>query len=514
MTFRRLAVWLVVFGLLAPVAGRAALAQEEDDLGVIYGFQAEALFPATVRFYVAVSVPVEEIAGASLTLRLESGWERSVTVDPERNLMSGSDRASELVYSWSLAGDDAPPLFETLVYAWHVETVDGQSSDSEGELTLVDAARGEWKSAGEAPLVLYWSNEDLGGGLIRDDMLAAYDLLGRHTGEAPDVAFAIYDPDDPLCQEMPDPETGDMIPVVVSGRDGVAFPCSREAFEAVYAQAGIAFVQRPSFGYADLRDLLIRRMVAGAYRSAWSGAAVPDWFASGLAQLYQQRPGGAALALVRSASRTEALLPLPDLQTRPPDDAPYQERALWDAESYLLALYLADRFGAAAPFELAAGIGPQRFAAALAGQTGLDEAALWNAFTRWLFLEEADRAVLWTPYLSTTPTPTPTATYTSPPPTATVTPTPTITPTPTSTYLADQARTAVVMTLPPTSSRRATNTPLPPGSLPTATRPVPVAGDASDEDGRIDPAPVMGIAAAVVAGIGLALLALSRRRRR
>lgn len=504
----------VVLALLAPVAGRAALAQEDDDLGVIYGFQAEALFPAVIRFYVAVSVPVERIAEVSLTLRAESGWERTIPVEPAANLLSGTDRASELAYPWSLAGEDAPPLFEPVVYAWRVVTADGQTSTAEDEFLVVDAARGEWRSAGEAPLVLHWHNEDLGGGLIQGEMLATVDLLRRHTGQSPQAAYAIYDPGDPLCQEMADPETGDPIQVVVSRRDAVAFPCSREAFEGVYSRAGIAFVQRPSYGYTDLRDLLIRRMVSGTYRSLWSDAVVPDWFMTGLALLYQQRPGSAALSLARSAARTEALAPLAELQASPTEDAPYRQRALWEAESYLLVLYLADRFGAEAPFELAGAIGPQDFAAALRAQTTLDEVGLWNAFNRWLFLEAADRAVLWTPYLSTTPTPTATATHTLPPPTATATLTPTITPTATSTYLAEQDRTAVVMTLPPTPDHRATNTPLPPGSLPTATRPAPAAQPVSEDREGIDPAVAGGIAAAVVAALGLALLAWGRRRRR
>ena len=84
----------------------------------------------------------------------------------------------------------------------------------------------------------------------------------------------------------------------------------------------------------------------------------------------------------------------------------------------------------------------------------------------------------------------------------------------TSTYLAEQDRTAVVMTLPPTPDHRATNTPLPPGSLPTATRPAPAAQPVSEDGEGIDPAVAGGIAAAVVAALGLALLAWGRRRRR
>ena len=515
MHLRRVVVWMVVAGLLLPLAQPAASAQEDGDLGYIYGFQAEALFPAAIRFYVALSVPIEQIMGVSLTLRQESGWERSVTVDPEQNLLSGTDRASELAYAWDLAGDHAPPLFEPVVYAWRIETADGRVSASEGEFVVVDAARGEWESAGGTPLALHWHNEDLAGRLIWNEMLAAYDLLRLHTGQSPRFAFAVYDPDVDLCQEAPDPETGDMVPAVISRRDGVAFPCSREAFEVVYRRAGIIFVQRPSYGYADLRDLLIRRMVADTYRSMWAGAAVPDWFSTGLALLYRQRPGSAALALVRSAARTEALFALSELQAHLPDDAAYQERALWEAESYLLALYIADRFGASAPFELASDIGGQSFAAALREHTGLDESGLWSAFTRWLFLEAADRAVLWTPYLTTTPTPTPTATHTSPPPTATATLTPTITPTATSTFLAEQARTAVVMTLPPTQVRRPTHTPLPPGSLPTATSPAPAAQAAGEDGGGIDPARIGGIAAvALAAALGFGLLAVGIRRRR
>ena len=39
-----------------------------------------------------------------------------------------------------------------------------------------------------------------------------------------------------------------------------------------------------------------------------------------------------------------------------PSEADYQARALWEAQSYLLVLYLADRYGADAPFDLAQNI--------------------------------------------------------------------------------------------------------------------------------------------------------------
>ena len=509
MNLRRVAMCFVVLALLAPVAGRAALAQEDDDLGVIYGFQAEALFPAVIRFYVAVSVPVERIAEVSLTLRAESGWERTIPVEPAANLLSGTDRASELAYPWSLAGEDAPPLFEPVVYAWRVVTADGQTSTAEDEFLVVDAARGEWRSAGEAPLVLHWHNEDLGGGLIQGRCWRRWICCGGTrpvaTGRLRDLRSgrSVVPGDGRSGNRRPDPGGGLAarcrgVPLLARGVRGLQ--PGRDRVRAA-----------PSYGYTDLRDLLIRRMVSGTYRSLWSGAVVPDWFVTGLALLYQQRPGSAALALARSAARVEALAPLAELQTSP-RKMPLPAAGVVGSRELSAGAVSGGSFRRGGAVRAGRAIGPQDFAAALRAQTTLDEVGLWNAFNRWLFLEAADRAVLWTPYL----------------------------------YDAhadghghahhsaahgdgdldtdyhahgdvdlsrragpDRRRDDAA----PTPDHRAT-TPLPPGSLPTATRPAPAAQPVSEDREGIDPAVAGGIAAAVVAALGLALLAWGRRRRR
>ncbi len=242
---------------------------------------------------------------------------------------------------------------------------------------------------------------------------------------------------------------------------------------------------------------------------------MPAWFASGLAQLHHLRAQPMALELVRAAVRTGSHYALAELADDLPSEADYQARALWEAQSYLLVLYLADRYGAGAPFDLAQNIpaDDDGFAGALAALGGEDVDALWAGWNRWLFSPAAENAAGWTPYLLTTPTPTATPTATPLPPTATATHTPTITPTPTSTALVDQPRPPVVAQLTPTRRRPPTNTPLPPGSLPTVTSAAPERADGPDSglsDGAM--AGVIGAVVVAVLLIASGLVMMARRR--
>jgi hypothetical protein len=162
------------------------------------------------------------------------------------------------------------------------------------------------------------------------------------------------------------------------------------------------------------------------------------------------------------------LLSLTDLQQ--PESAPDMIR-LWRAQSYLLTLYLAARFGAEAPFELArALLDEQTFEEALGARFDITPAQLYDDWRAWLLSDEAAAALRWTPYLPTTATPAPSVT-----PSPTRTPTssvPSATPLPTATNTPFPARTN--SPIPP----RSTNTPRPPGSVlrPTPTSAPPPSG--------------------------------------
>jgi hypothetical protein len=516
----RLAALLTLAVLLAawwpgqPVA-RAQENGEQDEPSIIYGQRAEIVFPAAIRFFVDVNAPPEQVTGTSLLVNQASGLQLTFALDPAEHLIYSTEQSASFEYTWQLNDGPSPAPFESLNYLWQVETQDGLVSRRAEEVLFEDTGRDDWNVAGAPPLVLHWYNETLAGGLIQGEVMAAYQALSRRTGRAPLFQFAIYDPDTRLCQTMTAPDTGEPVSVLFSREDDSTYPCSTELYERVYAHAGIVFLQRPSHGYTELQDLLIASIVRAAYAEMWGEALVPGWVANGLAWLYRLRPSLAALQAARTAARTESLLLLDDLANAPPDGASFQDRALWEAESYLLLLYLADRYGAETPFDLAreAPMYDDGFEGALGALLGAERDNLWGDWLAWLESEAADRALTWTPYTGTTPTPSHTPTNTPVPPTRTPSHTPTNTPTATSTFLGDRPPTVIVGRVTPTRARRPTNTPLPPGSLPTVT-PRPTPEPVQTGGNGISGTAVGGIAVLV---FGLALLiglgiAVSRRR--
>jgi len=516
---QRLGEWLLtgatLVGLLAPLNMGTARAQESPtpDTGYIFGYRSEIVFPAAVRFVVGMNVGLDQIASVSLILRQQSGLNVTFEVDPQRYLLETGGVVTQLLYLWDLSTGPVPVSFEPLSFMWQVETKDGQISKAADEFLFVDDGRGPWYVAGNPPLILHWLNPHLAGSAIRNEVMAAYGLLTRHTGlgPSPSYEFVIYDPNTPLCQQVTSPETNKTILVVTSREDDSQYPCSVDAFGQVYASGGIIFLQRPTFGYSELEDLLIARMVRETYTSLWQDAPVPAWFLSGLVFLYRLHPNLSTLEVARDAARTESLLPLSDLASTVPEDATFQVRTLWEAESYLLTLYLADRYGADAPFDLAMNVRQQGFDGSLQSLMGGTQDSLWDDWSRWLFTAAAERAVGWIPYMATTPTPTATPTITPLPPTFTPSVTPTITFTPTSTFLGDQRRSITPPPVTPTRLSSPSNTPLPPGSLPTAQPSTP---EKSEEQGpsALLTAGIIGIAVVAVVLVVLAGLIWRRRR--
>ncbi len=480
----------------------------------IWGYRVDNVFPAALRFFVGLNAARDEVAALSLSVRQASGLETTFTVDLDAAWLEelSTEASTQFLFEWKLDEPPVPVPFEPLEYTWQAQTTDGALSTVTASLVFEDGWHGKWQSAGSVPLTLHWLNPSLAGKKLRADLMRTYELLQTHLGELPSFIFAIYDPQTAFCQQVRDEESGETASVVISRDDEKIFPCSRDDFVRLYEMADVIFVERPTFGYTALQDLLVREVVQRSYTAYWGEADVPQWFALGLAQLYQQHPNLDLLEIARSAARTDALYTLERLAQALPAEASYAERRLWEAESYLLALYLADRYGADAPFTLAQSIPEQgSFEAALRALTETDAATLWVEWQRWLFSDAATRAAAWTPYLETTPTLTNTPSATPLPPTRTPTNTPS--PSPTPTFSGNAAPTAVVVQLSPTARPSATNTPLPPGSLPTVT-PRPTRAPVPTEGTSATSVPFGALAAAaIVAVLGLLGLWWSLRRR-
>lgn len=518
-----LSVLILYAGLLAFAFPGISHAQEgpetatftpTPDTGDIFGYRQEVVFPAAIHFVVGMNLGQDDTESITLTLQQQSGYHKTISLDLEKNLLENAGIANQYRYVMDLTAEPGLVPFETVNLKWEVKSTQGKVSIAENEFEFDDKAHGPWETAGEPPLILHWLNEHLAGDSIRNEVLAAYGLLTQRTRLTPSFQFVIYDPNTPLCQEARDEVTNESLQVVIAPDDQTAYSCSIEAFQQVYANGGMLFVQRITFGYSELQDTLIRQMAYNTYLTLWKSTPVPAWFLEGLALLYRLHPSVAALEVVRDAARTDSLLGLSILAAPLVETADFRERTLWESESYLLALYLAARYGAEAPFALARDIaaGDGGFDGALMSLTGGEQQALWAAWNQWLFTDEASKAAAWTPYTVTTPTPTATATATPIPPSATPSATPTITLTPTSTFRGDQPPTAVVQRLTPTRIITVTNTPLPPGSLPTA-KPRP--SNDSDESGSA-PATRAGIivlvAAAAILIVSLGSIILRRRR--
>lgn len=502
---RGLLVLLIAAGGLVPGIQpvRAQDDGDDQDTGIIFGYNTpEILFPAALRFLVQVNAPSDKLASILLSIEPEESLPRQFALDLKGDLYNSTDTISEFIFTWRLSDEPTPVPFEDVSFTWRVETLEGEVSTATGEFRFVDVRRGRWQTAGEdTPLILHWHNAALGGETLQADILRlVYGLLQRQTGLRPTFEFAIYDRDVELCETVELPDSDQTATALISrypaapddgGDDAgdqddaaerlVWFPCSGTAYEQRYAEAGIIFLQRTSPHYPDLGNQVIRAMVRDTYRMLWQDIPVPDWFVNGLASFYLPRPG--SMVDIKPYARSNTLQGIAGLSQAPSPDSEIYDR--WVAEAYLLVLYLADRYGGDAPFELARdAVGYGSFDAALLALTGGDQAMLWQTWRDdWLFSQAATDAVGWTPYSTTTPVPSPTATIspTALPPS----PLPTFTPsiTPTTTFEADQPATvAILPTRTPTLVRTTTMTPLPPGELPTLTPATPVSSPADDTD--------------------------------
>ncbi len=478
------------FALIAAVVGQTtARAQDGEatptfEVPIIYGYRQETLFPVLVRFYLGTNSPIGDLVSVVLTVSQDSGLEETIPLDLQRNLVSSEGAVSDFEYDWELLAHSGLVPFQPVDYRWEVQTINGDIATAARSFDFLDSASGQWYTAGQPPLILHWQSSRLAGSRLWDELMAAYGLLNSDTERVPLFEFAIYEQGATFCEEATDDETGAVRQVVISD-DGTEFPCSEDAYRKAYAAGGITMLQRQSFGFSEVQDMLVDSIVSQTYTLLWGDWTVPAWYLSGLSYMYHLHPGLSALEVVRAAARTDSLPLLADMQSPLPDDAPFDQRTLWESSSYLMVLYLADQYGADAPFALARDIRQEStgFDGALNGITDGDQQALWAAWKRWVFTEAASLAAGWMPYLPTTPTPTATATDTPLPPTRTATPTPTITHVPTSTFAGDRAPTVAVIGVSPTVHLTATNTPLPPGSLPTVVpTPVPSSSNSGDNN--------------------------------
>jgi hypothetical protein len=459
----------------------------------------EVLFPSTIRFIITISVPADQISSVKFTAIEGETTLLDTSLDPSLDLDPNYEDLTKLEYRWSLGDDTFPSPFTIVDYRWQVELTDGTTEDVGDAFDFEDVGQGAWFTVTDGPLIIHWYDEDLAGRQVLAEVGRVYDLISSQVGSDPGMEFVIYNPRPIYC------------PPSIYNDEEADYPCDEAAYAAVYEQADMILVQRTTLGYAELVNRLAATITSDLYGGVWGSTSVPAWFERGLGAFYGPYPDSGMLPLTRSAAQVDSLFSLDEMATSLDPDAPVRERVVWQAESLMLVMYLAERYGADAPADLASSIGSSTsFDAALQDLTGKTTTAFWDDWNSWLFSSDAERIINWSPYVPTTPTPTATFTASPVPPTATITQTPTETIVPTATDVADQPAT-VVRRVSPTPTIRPTNTPLP-SSASTATPPQKTE---EKKDSGIDP--VVLASAIFFGGLTLVLLVmlvvtLARRR--
>jgi hypothetical protein len=453
----RAGVISVVLVCLLAVHGLGAAQDDVDPF--IRNQSVEVVYPAVVQFWITLNALPEDIATASLEIAQGDNILRSGEIDRVQATLSTAPAVQFLV-AWPLPTEAPPVLFQPMTYVWRVVDADGTAHLAEGEL-IFEPAVGEWTHVGEAPLTIHHFDADLNAGVGRRAVLPVYELMAEHTGLDPEFDWIVLPRDYEFCVPGADPDDA----VVTDETGQFAYPCDEADGLQIFEADGYRVLYRSTPGMLAFQDDLVGAMFDGFYSAYWGSRRVPAWFRLGLEQLCSVTADPFALRQVQEAARVDSLFPAAALDSLPDEE----DQARWTQQAYTMLLFLADTYGAEAPFELAQDLTSSEFDAAFTRLTGDDLAGWLVRWERWLFTEAASRAVVWTVYSPPTatlpPTQTPTATITvTSTPTITLTVPPSLTPTATS--LVGQIVTPLptftpFTPLPPTPS----NTPRPPGSL-------------------------------------------------
>lgn len=453
----RLRACLVLVILLAAGALPVLAQGDGQSADVVVQHDVEIVFPAAIRFELTLDVAPDEITRVLFMLD-QAGTQlvsQPVGIDPDLE-----ELPLVLTVDWPLQASDPPELFSEMMYAWEVLLEDDTAQTVE-DTFLFQPGEGSWRVSGDAPLTFAVADSSLNLTGAREAVLPTYALMAEKTGAEPEFRWIVQSRGDTYCPVV----EGDDEPTISPENDpDTTYVCDESAAQQILAASGYSVLYRSRAGMLAFQDDVVNAMFASFYGEYWDGRQVQPWFSAGLRRLYQGDPQTFALRQVQEASRVDSLYSAVQLGRGPSDEDLFD---LWSAQTYTLVLYLADQFGADAPFALAETVTEQGFNNAFESVTGMEWATYLVEWERWLFTDSALRAADWTVYLAETPTPAPSATPVPPLPTNTVrpssgseTPTPSATPLNRGVITAQPTFTATSDILP-----TATNTPRPPGSL-------------------------------------------------
>lgn len=429
-------------------------------LPLIERASAETLFPAGVRFTLFLNAMPEAVYSIQLQVSGESGFTQKVRLFFARDAFSYAPQKTMFTALMEIVPDDPafPPPFSELTYTWTVRTHDGRMI-TESRTTILQDLRWEsaypprWTQAGAAPITLYSHNPNLALPYLLVESTRAHARISADLGPQPNYRIVLYDAGTKFCKQLAD----GTVYIDSAEIGGVSMRCDPESAITYYRTHGFTLVRRSDALLPSTAREMVNLIAGEGLDRLWAGQSSPPlWLREGLIRLYASTTRTADLALVRETLERDQLLPLDTLQGQPPEQI--EGAALWGAQAYLLTLYMADQYGANAPFEAARWIGSGGSLEAFVTQNlNTDLGRLYKDWRTWVITTRADQAVRWTPYQETTPTPTPRSTA-YPSPTATSSE-----PTPTRTLIPSQ--TPQPFRPAPTFTPVPSNTPLPPGSF-------------------------------------------------
>lgn len=458
--------------------------------------------PAAINFRVNLTVPEAEIQSIILDLGQESGFERHLDLDLEQAVIFRGEADIEYQYTLDLREATDIKVFEAIQYKFtvEVETLEELLTADSQAIVEHQVVR-RWFGAGDDDLRLYWANERLAGENYLDDLRPVLILLKFQTGYDAPVGFVIYEPNTVFCDQLT-LDDGTVMDAIFA--EGLVYSCNPNDVKTFYANLGINYLEIGTLQSQSITNTLTETLVNTVYEPRWDGADIPAWFQVGLGLFYGYNGQPNMLALAQRASQQDQLLNLIQLANNE------NRSPLWEAQAYLLTLYMAETYGASAPFDIALAINAEvDFDAALQTLTDDSLERIYAAWSIWVRSPRANEVIFWNPYQATTATPTPTLPPTDIPPSPTPRPSPTITSTPTRIPLyvppvADTPTRSV-----PTLRATPSFTPLPPGFFDTPTV-APATPKPKADSGSSGGVCGTGIGATLIPIIGLLL---ARRKR-
>jgi len=416
----------------------------------IYDWREELLYPVAVYFFLVIDRPLNTIQDIKLMMTVQGEAEpRLLEFAQIQSFVTVDDPYTEFKLVWLIPPQNPLPLNARVNYEWQITLSETEITSVPGVFAyqhpqiewVIDTDSQSWLDL-LLPVVDGLSSDD-----IRRRYTPVYEQLSGNTGFSPRFQFALQNDEYKLdpCLE------GESI---ISSSGDVEVACNPDVLNNMLARMGYTLLTDDTSFITRITPTLIDNF----YAPLWLNHDSPPWFRQGITMLYTQVDKGFALDLVKSASRTNTLFSLDEMNS-----IPDERRDLWYAQSYIMTIYMANRMGLTTVFDLAKNPLSEPNAFELAYQTGMNASleALMPTLNQWIFTDQAQSVASVSLYDEPTPIPSPTPSETAFPPT------PTNTATNTSTATATATVTGVLSATPlPTFTPTISPTPRPPTITP------------------------------------------------